>query len=149
MKKRWPRGPNQARSPYESVHPRGRIGRPRLVYISTGQTDPKIRQTLMQRPNYGKSLACDMRAQRSRALARNHIIHIISYHTNHIVPSMYHTNHTVPYCTIRTIQYHIVPYEPYRTYYMYNKFCPSTIPCTLESFCLSVNSSRWNCDGER
>ncbi len=33
--------------------------------------------------------------------------------------------------------------------YMYNKFCPSTIPCTLESSCLSVNSSRWNCDGER
>ncbi len=33
--------------------------------------------------------------------------------------------------------------------YMYNKFCPSTIPCTLESFCLSVDSSRWKCDGER
>ncbi len=33
--------------------------------------------------------------------------------------------------------------------YMYNKFCPSTIPCTLESSCLSVNSSRWNCDGDK
>ncbi len=32
---------------------------------------------------------------------------------------------------------------------MYNKFCPSTIPCTLESSCLSINSSRWKCDGER
>ncbi len=36
-----------------------------------------------------------------------------------------------------------------RTYYnKYNKFCLSTIPCTLESSCLSVNNSRWNCDGE-
>jgi len=32
---------------------------------------------------------------------------------------------------------------------MYNKFCPSTIPFTLESSCVSIDSSRWNCDGER
>ncbi len=24
-----------------------------------------------------------------------------------------------------------------------------TIPCTLESSCLSVDSSRWNCDGDK
>ena len=99
--------------------PQGRIGRPPLVYISTGQTDPKIRQTLTQQlPELWQIArvlrACDtiiklcLRAQRSRALARNHIIHIIQYHTNHIVPYRtisYHTNkvNTFPFLALESL----------------------------------------------
>ena len=75
-----------------------------LVYISTGQTDPKLGESLVQQlPELWQIArvlrACDtiiklcLRAQRSRALARNHIIHIIQYHT-------------IPYNTIHTISYH-------------------------------------------
>ncbi len=76
-----------------------------LLYISTGSKTPKIlvkslansRSRSHNRipklwPNRSRARARDtiiklcLRAQRSRALARNHIIHIIQYHTNHIVP---------------------------------------------------------------
>ncbi len=77
--------------------------------------------------------ACDtiiklcLRAQRSRALARNHIIHIILYHTipyNTIHTISYHTNKVTirTICTISTIPY--VPYVPYPRYHNARGYFP-------------------------